>query len=224
MRAGKHVFLIALVLSALGIACNKAGSAETLPMPDAGAALTPSPDVFKSVTQVTHDFRGSSYPIAQTKGTTTTLHSFQATGDSGLARVDALLVYKTHVETRNPRGNRRPPKTDERCPSTCGSLSKENSCKYGVDLVSMTWVQTYNDGSAFTGALPTDPDDAARREKYFKNSFVCTNGGEFYIHVNGIIVDGKGPRFENVNAGEWNVTATTSTYLTEGKFTATLKY
>ena len=221
MRAGMFVLLVAPVLFISSLACNKAGKQETTPGPPMETSPVTEPVIPKSEKSIEQAFRGSSFPISSTKDTTATLHSFLAKGSSGVARVDALLVYETHAETSNVHG-RSAPATDDRCPAKCGSSPK--SCKYGVKLVSMTWVQTYNDGSAFTGALPNAPDDAERREKYFDNSYVCSNGGDFYINVTGMVIDGKGQRFKGLQGGDWSVEATTSTYLTEGTFKATLQY
>jgi len=180
-------------------------------------------NVATKIRTVKHTFRGSSFPISEAGGGTATLHSFLAKGGSGIARVNALLVYKTHVPTTDAAGNLAPPETDDRCPDTCGK--SDRSCKFGVDLVSMTWVQTYNDGSAFSGAVPNDPSDKGEYETYYKRSFVCTNGSDFYIDVTGKIVDGIGTRFRDLKeGGYWNATATTSVYMTDGVFNATLVY
>jgi hypothetical protein len=221
MRAGMFVLLVAPVLFVSSLACNKTGDSDTMQDRRSEGEAVTEPVIPKPEKTIEQAFRGSSFPISSTKETTTTLHSFLAKGSSGVARVNALLVYKTHVETSTVHG-RSAPATDDRCPAKCGSSPK--SCKYGVKLVSMTWVQTYNDGSAFTGALPNAPGDAERREKYFNSSYVCTNGGDFYINVTGMVIDGKGQRFKGLQGGDWSVQATTSTYLTDGTFTATLQY
>lgn len=218
MRAGITVTWVAFVLAVSALGCEK-GTSQTLPTELEVAAAA----VKTKVGNVEQDFSGSSFPISEANGETTTLHSFLAKGQSGVARVNALLVYKTHKGTTDASGDAAPPEATDDCKTLVYECDPKRPCVYGVDLVSMTWVQTYNDGSSFSGSLPNHPADD-QYAVYFPKSYVCTNGRDFSIHVEGRVIDGIGTRFEGLTGGTWTVDAITSTYLTEGKFNASLTY
>jgi len=134
---------------------------------------------------------GSSFIIdADPEGRITTMHHMIATGAPEDAHIEALLEFKTHgaAATADPRCDKRFP--------------------YGASLISMTWVQVYNDGSAFTGAVET---------KSVTDSVVCTDGRNFYLNARGPIVEVTGPRFESFDKGTWTVRARIGHALTTGR-------
>ena len=140
---------------------------------------------------------GSSFIIGvDPAGKVTTAHHLIATGSPGTAHVEALLEFKQH----DPHG--------------VISTSCDKRFPYGASLISMTWVQVYDDGSAFTGAVETES---------LAGSVVCTDGRNFHIEVRGPIVETAGPRFKSFGGGTWTAMATIGHALTIGRVTADFK-
>lgn len=143
---------------------------------------------------IEQSFAGSSLVIAaDPAGKVTTIHHLVATGDPGNAHIEALLQFKSHGPSATE---------DSRC---------DKRFKYGASLISLTWVQVYHDGSAFTGAVETES---------LEDAVVCTDGRNFYLNVRGPIVEVSGPRFESFQEGVWTVVARIGHALTTGTVTA----
>jgi hypothetical protein len=189
MIARISVVSAVLVLAVFATGCTKNG--ET-----AGTAAAVAADNSSAVDQT---FSGSSFTVDvdSTTGHSKTLHHLNAKGQSGNADVDAMLVFETHGQDAVTS-----PGKDERCPD-----AKPDIYPYGANLVSLTWIQSYNDGSAFTGGVDLElfPDPESK-------PVVCTDGARFYIKVNGRITGGAGPRFRNVSGGTWQVEAQVDEY------------
>jgi hypothetical protein len=175
----------------------------------------------------TYEFVGSSFPVTdataekkkgsnkKTVDATVTLHHLTLANGT---TATALIVYDTHKGKTNNNNKLGPPEIDPECPPECGTPGK--SCQYGVELVSMTWVQTDDETSAFTGAVTNKQEgNAAEYQSYFENSRVCTNGTEFFIHAEGKIIDTNGTKYAGKKGKEWTLEATTSTYMTTGTLT-----
>jgi hypothetical protein len=162
MRIG---LVFVALLAVLAVACDRDKK-------DTESAVDKSGGGPSSVDQ---EFSGKSWTtdVDKTTGHSKTVHHLIAKGESGKATIDAQLVFETH-DTEAV--------VDERCPK---------EYPYGANLVSLTWVQTYNDGSSFTGVA--NPPGSA----------VCTDGTKFYASVKGVIAVGAGPRFGEVTGGTW---------------------
>lgn len=192
MRVGTIGPLAALAVGVAVVACSQMGE-EVKPE--------------KAPTRLTQSFTGSSFTIDvdPDAGLSTTLHHFIATGEPGSAEVDALLVFKTHRQDHSRRVG-----LDPRCDG-----------QYGVDLVSLTWVQVYADGSAFSGAVPNNPNaptssPVAGQRVATTPAVVCTDGTDFSFTVEGKILGGTGPVFAGLKDGTWKATATRKNSITTG--------
>jgi len=204
----------ALAVLALGCGAKTATNAQTttIRVSEASAA-TVLPAQPATLSQ---PFKGSSFTIdaEPAPGLSTTIHHFVATGSPGIAQIDALLVLRTHEPTA----------AKEQCPQ--GPDGKK-PMGYPVEVVSLTWVQTYDDGSAFSAAIVNrqlwktnestrrlEPEvDAKGRPKRVsvadpaKESApidaerppakACSDGTRFSLAAQGRILRAVGPIFEN---------------------------
>lgn len=146
---------------------------------------------------IEQSFTGSSFIVGTDSGGVTTVHHLVATGRPSNAHIEALIRFKPHAEHGIE---------DARC---------HKRFKYGAELISMTWVQVYDDGSGFTGAV--DTEDVG-------DVIVCTDGRNFHVNVrNAPIVETVGKRFEGFDHGTWSATATAGHALTAGTVSADFK-
>lgn len=113
------------------------------------------------------------------------LYATPATGQTGIAKITADGTFKKHTEKKPSSGASIP--SDSRCPA---------ARKWGANLVSLTWVQEYQDGQG---------SSLEGKAKNPSGTAVCTNGRAFRIEVNGEITKGKG-KFKDVKSGDWNAT------------------
>ena len=141
---------------------------------------------------VNQTLKGKSWTntVSTSSGHSTTQHELTAK-QSGQpdAKVIAEAVFKTHRKWKAA------PNLEVPSDSRCTAAYPGTDYKWGADLVSLTWKQTYIDGSGtFEGKAVT--------------GVVCTDGNEFRIRdVEGTITQGTGS-FENVIGGIWKATLT----------------
>jgi len=123
---------------------------------------------------VNQRFSGSTFVVDAdaVTGNQTSLLNALCKGQPGTAQLASLIEF-------GPAG------PDDRCPS---------ELPFGAEIISQTWVQTYNDGSLLTGTTDS-------------GSFLCSHGIVFAAEVSGTITGGT-RRFKNAS-GTWKADART---------------
>lgn len=174
MKAGTTLALAASALIVFAVACKDSQ----------GTAVASKYDVDQTLT-------GKSFTIEvdEASGQSTTVQDLKAAGKPGGADVLSAVVFKTHKKDVAQQLAASGP--DPRCPNQ----KPDKYYPYPADVVSVSWVQSYNDGSSFTGEID---------EGTIQQSAVCTDGVRFYVKVGGPVTEGSGPRFKNVVGGDWD--------------------
>ena len=183
MKAGTTLVLAASALVVFTVACKAPRGSINQPRPD--------PQTVVSKHDVDQKLSGKSFTIEvdEASGQSKTVQDLTATGKPGSADVLSAVVFKTHDKHVAQQIAASTP--DPRCPNQ----KPDNYYPYPADIVSVSWVQSYNDGSSFTGEID---------EGTIPQSAVCTDGARFYVKVGGPVTEGSGPRFENVVGGSWD--------------------
>ncbi len=174
MKAGTTLVLAALASTVFAAACKD------------------SQGTFVSKYDVDQTLSGKSFTVEvdEASGQSRTLQDLTAKGKPGAAHVVSAVVFKTHekdIAVQLARGG----PADSRCPNQ----KPDKYYPYAADIVSVSWVQSYSDGSSFTGEIAAETTQSAA---------VCTDGARFYVKVRGPVTEGSGPRFKEVVGGNWN--------------------
>lgn len=136
------VSLVATIV-VLSSACDKSNSWETVFSPPSIGSDASKP--------TTLDLTGSSFHVGTYGTCSLTLHDLVAVeSGSRSSRVQAMMVFQTHhadKDTYDSKG----------CPA---------GYPYGVDLVSLVWVQTFADGSGLSAAVQKSDASPGDRGKH----------------------------------------------------------
>ena len=184
MKAGTTLVLAVSALVVFAVACKDPEGTTVYVKDSEGTTFVSKYDVDQTLS-------GKSFTIEvdEASGQSKTVQELTATGKPGSADVLSAVVFKTH--DKNVAQQIAAGSPDPRCPNQ----KPDKYYPYPADIVSVSWVQSYNDGSSFTGEIDkgTIPQSA-----------VCTDGARFYVKVSGPVTEGSGPRFKNVVGGNWN--------------------